>query len=279
MRTALEAEQIERYRERGFLRLDRFLAADELTELTDAVTGGVAEMGGAKLAGVDPSATPIRDDPGTWYDRVFLQRVNLWRISAVVRRFVMAPALGRMLCDLEGIDGIRVWHDQTLQKRPWANPTTWHADGPNWSFHSRHAVTIWIALDRATIPNGCLWFIPGSHRVTRFHQFPITENMDRVFDDYPELASREAEAVELAPGSAAVFNGMLVHGAGPNMTSGWRRAMTCAYMPDGTTYNGQRNILTDEQVARLRPGSPLDDDAQNPVVWSRTRAPTFEPPA
>ena len=59
------------------------------------------------------------------------------------------------------------------------------------------------------------------------------------------------------------------------MTPGWRRAMTCAYMPDGTTYNGERNILTDAQVARLSVGSPLDDGAQNPVVWSRTRAPTF----
>ena len=65
----------------------------------------------------------------------------------------------------------------------------------------------------------------------------------------------------------------LVHGAGPNMTPGWRRAMTCAYMPDGATWNGQRNILADEQIARLRVGSPLDDDAQNPLVWSRTRAP------
>ncbi len=275
MRTALEARQIERYREQGFLRLDRFLSTDELAELTDAVTGGVAEMGAAKLAGVDPDDTSIKDDPGTWYDRVFLQRVNLWRISDVVRRYVMAPELGRMLCELEGIDGIRVWHDQTLQKRPWANPTTWHADGPNWSFQSRHAVSIWIALDPATIPNGCLWFIPGSHRVTRFERFPITENMDQVFENYPELADREAAAMELEPGSAAVFNGMLVHGAGANMTPGWRRAMTCAYMPDGATFNGQRNILTGDQIARLRVGSPLDDESQNPVVWSRTRAPAF----
>lgn len=31
-------------------------------------------------------------------------------------------------------------------------------------------------MDPATIPNGCLWFIPGSHHVTRFEPFPITEN-------------------------------------------------------------------------------------------------------
>ena len=59
------------------------------------------------------------------------------------------------------------------------------------------------------------------------------------------------------------------------MTPGWRRAMTCAYIPDGTTYNGQRNIVTDDQIARLQVGSPLDDESQNPVVWSRTRKPTF----
>ena len=51
--------------------------------------------------------------------------------------------------------------------------------------------------------------------------------------------------------------------------------MTCAYIPDGTTYNGQRNIVTDDQIARLQVGSPLDDESQNPVVWSRTRKPTF----
>ena len=37
-------------------------------------------------------------------------------------------------------------------------------------------------MDPATIPNGCLWFIPGSHHVTRFEPFPITENMDQVFE-------------------------------------------------------------------------------------------------
>ena len=52
-------------------------------------------------------------------------------------------------------------------------------------------------------------------------------------------------------------------------------ATTCAYMPDGTTCNGERNILTDEQIVRLQVGRPLDDESQNPMVWSRTRASMF----
>jgi ectoine hydroxylase-related dioxygenase (phytanoyl-CoA dioxygenase family) len=35
---------------------------------------------------------------------------------------------------------------------------------------------------------------------------------------------------------------LAAHGAGANMTRGQRRAMTCAYMPDGSTFNGVQNI-------------------------------------
>ena len=51
------------------------------------------------------------------------------------------------------------------------------------------------------------------------------------------------------------------------MTNGYRRAMTCAYMPDGSTFNGQRNILKDGQIARLEVGDVLRDPAQNPMVY------------
>ena len=48
--------------------------------------------------------------------------------------------------------------------------------------------------------------------------------------------------------------------------------MTCAYMPLGSTYNGQANILSAERLARLKPGDSLDDDAENPLVWQETAA-------
>ncbi|MFQ5639299.1 MAG: hypothetical protein ACE5IR_15050, partial [bacterium] len=38
-----------------------------------------------------------------------------------IKKFFLDPALGEMLCQLAGIDGMRIWHDQTLQKPPWAN--------------------------------------------------------------------------------------------------------------------------------------------------------------
>jgi len=70
-------------------------------------------------------------------------------------------------------------------------------------------------------------------------------------------------------GSCSFHNGLTIHGANANMTPGSRRAMTCAYMPDGNTFNGIQNILSDEQVAKLSIGDVMDDEEQNPLIYSR----------
>jgi hypothetical protein len=56
------------------------------------------------------------------------------------------------------------------------------------------------------------------------------------------------------------------------MTRGWRRAMTCGYMPDGSTFNGKQNILSKEMFESLKVGDVLNNDAQNPLIYSRKRS-------
>ncbi|MBZ0300995.1 MAG: phytanoyl-CoA dioxygenase family protein, partial [Anaerolineae bacterium] len=73
-------------------------------------------------------------------------------------------------------------------------------------------------------------------------------------------------------GSCSFHNGLVAHGAGANMTPGWRRAMTCADMPDGSSLNGQKNVLPDAMVARLKIGDVLEDDAQNPLIYHQSKA-------
>ena len=46
-----------------------------------------------------------------------------------------------------------------------------------------------------------------------------------------------------------------------------RRAMTCAYMPDGATFNGQKNVLPEEYLKTLNIGDILNNDQQNPLLW------------
>ena len=68
-------------------------------------------------------------------------------------------------------------------------------------------------------------------------------------------------------GSIVWHNGLTAHAAGANMTFAPRRAMTCAFMPDGCTFNGKRNILREDLFNSLKIGDFLDDEIQNTLVW------------
>ena len=61
------------------------------------------------------------------------------------------------------------------------------------------------------------------------------------------------------------------------MTNRPRRAMTCAYMPDGSTFNGQQNVLPAEYFRSLTVGDTLNDDRINPLIWHRDRDTTMPP--
>jgi len=269
MKHQLTTEQIESYRSSGFLVIENFLSGDELEHWQKTVTTAVKERGGIKIPGKEikvGEADGINED-ADYFGKVFDQLINLWQTDKGVREIMLDERLGKMAAQLAGVDGIRIWHDQALIKRPWANPTAWHLDTPFWSFSDRNAISIWVALDNATLENGCLFFIPGSHKQTSFDKITIGRNMDGIFDVYPQLKNSMPIAAPMKAGSCSFHNGLTVHGANANMTSGFRRAMTCAYMPDGNVFNGEPNILPDKYVEKLRVGDPLNNDELNPLIY------------
>jgi ectoine hydroxylase-related dioxygenase (phytanoyl-CoA dioxygenase family) len=269
MNTTLTPQQIQDYQTNGFVAHRQFLSPAEVAELKHAVLDAVTEMkrtlGDKKVAGGD---TEIRDRTD-YYGQVFTQRLNLWRISPVVKRYMLHPDLGRMLCQLEGVSGFRVWHDQTLIKEPYGNPTAWHLDNPYWSFNSRHSISIWIALEDATLENGCMWFVPGSQKHATYNNVGIGANMVDLFKLYPAMTDTDPVAVPMKAGDCSFHNGLCAHGAGANMTRGRRIAMTCAYMPVGSTFNGSRNVLPKAYFESLKKGDVLENDDWNPVVYQK----------
>ena len=266
MRSNVTAEQIESYRENGFVVIKNFLNANELETWREAVADAVGGRGHQRILGHDE-----KPNEEAYYNNVFIQRVNLWMDNEKMRKLMLDKRLGKMAATLAGTEGMRIWHDQALIKQPWANPTGWHLDNPYWSFSSRQAITIWVALDDVTLENGCLYFIPGSHKSARFDNSSIGPNMGDLFKVYPEWKKLNATPVPMKAGSCSFHNGITAHGAGPNMTPGWRRAMTCAYMPDGSTFNGIQNILSKAQLAKLQIGDLLEDDNQTPLIYHPTK--------
>ena len=271
MNCKVSEDQVEFYQKNGFLVIEDFLSANELEHWKAAVMNAVKQRNGQKMPGKDlktGEADGINED-SAYYGKVFDQLLNLWQTDGEMKKLMCDERLGKMAAKLAGVDGIRIWHDQALFKRPWANPTSWHLDTPFWSFSDRNAISIWIALDDATLENGCLFFIPGAHRETTFENKGIGINMDGIFEVYPQLVNTQSVAAPMKAGSCSFHNGLTIHGANANMTSGTRRAMACAYMPDGNTFNGTANILPDDYLRTLKVGDRLNNEGQNPLIYHK----------
>jgi ectoine hydroxylase-related dioxygenase (phytanoyl-CoA dioxygenase family) len=273
MQTELSKEQIAQYNQDGFLVIENFLSFDELEEWRAAVSEAIAERNGKKM----PSRSALQGENDginkdeEFFGKVFEQMINLWQTNGRVKKLMLDERIGEMAAKLAGWNGTRIWHDQALIKKPWANPTSWHLDTPFWSFSDRSALSIWVALDDSTYENGCLYFIPGSHKMTGFENPGIGRNMDAIFDTYPQLKTARSIAAPMKAGSCSFHNGLTIHGAGANMTNGYRGAMTCAYMPDGAVFNGIQNILSEEQVGKLSAGDLLNSEDQNPLIYKHTK--------
>ena len=110
----------------------------------------------------------------------------------------------------------------------------WHQDEDYIPTRDRSLVGAWIALDDATIENGCLWIIPGSHKPGVL--WDQHWHSDRRFDcslesqNFP-YGDEDAVAVEVRAGTIVFFNGYTLHRSLPNVAkSGYRRALVNHYM-------------------------------------------------
>ena len=110
----------------------------------------------------------------------------------------------------------------------------WHQDEDFIPTRDRSLTGAWMALDDATVENGCLWVIPGSHKHGIL--WPQRDHDDRDFDctiesfNFPYKDS-DAIPVEVKAGSIVFFNGYLLHRSLPNRAKqGYRRVLVNHYM-------------------------------------------------
>jgi ectoine hydroxylase-related dioxygenase (phytanoyl-CoA dioxygenase family) len=114
----------------------------------------------------------------------------------------------------------------------------WHQD--RWSMLDRDpVVTIWTALDPATIANGCVQIIPGSH-----HRLinPAHDSGFLTLEQTEELAPSNKRAyLELKAGEAVLMHNWLLHASDVNSTDIPRRAFSVCYMDAQTRgSNGEK---------------------------------------
>ena len=251
--------------------MDDFLSTEETHYWQKTVDAAVEERQGRKFphSEVKTGESDGINKDAEYYGKVFDQIINLWMTNAAVKKLMFDKRLGKMAAELAQVDGIRIWHDQSLVKQPWGNPTAWHLDTPFWSFSHREALSVWVALEDVTLQNGCMYFMPGSNQDTEFIEPGIGANMGDMFNSYPAYGTKEPTPSVIKAGSCSFHNGLTIHAAGVNMTPSTRKAMTCAYMPDGAVFNGKKNVLPDAYFDTLKIGDLLNNEKQNPLIYHK----------
>ncbi|HEY9289645.1 MAG TPA: phytanoyl-CoA dioxygenase family protein, partial [Microlunatus sp.] len=217
------------FTENGFVVVPDALSADEVAALNaEAVRICRGELGaiagGSGLAADSSDAEVLRN---------FLCIHFPHKISEIAARSLTAPRIVDVLTTVIG-PNVKAMQSMLFIKSEGKPGQAWHQDEHFIPTRDRSLTAVWIALDDATVENGCLWVLPGSHR--RGVLYPDREQDDPRFDCTTEAygfpyRDEDAVPVEIAAGTALIFNGYLLHRSLENSgRHGYRRALANHYM-------------------------------------------------
>ena len=159
-------------------------------------------------------------------------------ISPVMKRFCEHPAIAGILAQIVGAhlahwDGaVKCMQSMLFVKGPGKPGQAWHQDEQYIPTRDRSLCGAWIAMDDATIANGCLWVVPGSHRHGYFFERRPPQDLEE-YDGSEQCCGFDeslAVPVEVPAGSVVFFNGYLLHKSLKNRTGGYRRVLVNHYM-------------------------------------------------
>jgi hypothetical protein len=144
------------------------------------------------------------------------------------------PDILDMAGQLIGPDLI-LWSTVIFYKRAGGGPATpWHTDSGFLPIRPTATASVWIAVFDSFIDNGCLRFIPGSHRQQLADRHVNSDRSDVAFPNtLPEDAFDEGSAqdVELEAGRMVIFDVHTVHGARSNQGTRPRAGFSIRFMP------------------------------------------------
>jgi phytanoyl-CoA hydroxylase len=180
-----------------------------------------------------PGAPASRDAPG---GRTVRRLLQAYARDPVFAAWATSPAIAAPLRALLGreVELSQAHHNCVMTKDPrYSSVTSWHRDIRYWSFQRPELVSVWLALGRERVENGCLLVLPGSHAI----DFEPGRLDDAQFlrSDHPvnaALLTRQV-AVELDPGDVLFFHCRLFHAAGHNQTAETKFSVVHTYHDAG----------------------------------------------
>lgn len=223
-------EEIALYRERGWLVVHNAYTQQEV----EAARQGLLYL----IAGGNPKFTRIEPETAAselWPSLSAEQRLDAVRklmnfadfderLKAMTEKRALLALLARLLGGVP-----RLYQDMALLKPPkWGREKPWHQDHAYFDLPLDTKVAgVWIALDEATVENGCMHVLSGAHRDGPVPHF---QRRDWQICD-TEMLGRRSVAIPLKPGGCLIFDSLLPHGTPHNYTSDRRHAVQFHYCP------------------------------------------------
>lgn len=240
----LAGDQVEFYREHGYLGGIKMLDDAQLNALREEL----AEL-------VDPSHPPhpshelfyeFNANESADPEQILFHALGAWRIKPGLHDLLWHPAFVVPAAQLLG-GAVRFWHDQIFYKPArHGGIVIWHQDYSYWTRTTPMAhISCWIGLDDSTRDNGCVHYVPGSHRWQLLPRASFANNMDAVLESLTPAQRAEFKPVpiELKAGECSFHHPLMVHGSYANSTDRPRRAVVLNAFRDGVTSASDAPLL------------------------------------
>jgi ectoine hydroxylase-related dioxygenase (phytanoyl-CoA dioxygenase family) len=233
----LSQDQIDFFKEKGFLSGIKILEEDQVDLLNE-------QLGNIQSAATEEQKKLFyhyesneSEDP----NRVLFHAIGGWRTMTGFHDLLWAPAYRMAAYQLMG-GSFKLFHDQLFCKpAKHGGVVAWHQDFSYWTFTKpMNHLTCWLGLDDANDENGCLYFIPGSHKWGLLPVTGLTGDMDsvrKVLDDEQVVAFDNKVANVLPKGYASFHHPQTMHGSYENKSDRSRRAIVLNSMDKNTLSN------------------------------------------
>jgi ectoine hydroxylase-related dioxygenase (phytanoyl-CoA dioxygenase family) len=169
-------------------------------------------------------------------DTILFHALGAWRTGPAFHDVLWSPAF--LVASSQLLDGaVRLWHDQLFCKPAHhGGVVAWHQDYSYWTRTQPMAhLTCWMALDDSTRDNGCLYYVPGSHKWNLLPVTGLAGDMNEIMTvlDEEQKQTFRPVPIELKRGQCSFHHPLTVHGSYENRSDRPRRATLVNVFRDG----------------------------------------------
>jgi ectoine hydroxylase-related dioxygenase (phytanoyl-CoA dioxygenase family) len=256
----LSKEQIEGYRNNGYIKLKNVLSPDAVRYYARLISAKVRELNTLHL--------PM--EQRTTYEKAFLQIQNLWTQDSEIRQFVFSRRLARLAAELMGCRGVRMYHDQALYKEPGGGFTPWHADQAYWPVDTDKTTTVWIPLQPTPLKMGPLAFSAGSQRYGTARDLDVSDESEVAISKTLLESGLPIDETPFELGEVSFHTGWTYHRAGANNTDQPREVITVIYIDADAKVAPPKTKSQKTDIDKWMPGLKAGDPVAtelNPIMY------------